>query len=554
MKGEHGMTQVDSTATGRGAQDQRIAEEQEASQREDRLPFAGRAGRLLAFAAGAFAVAFYLRLRYPGVPDPDSFYHLGHAMLYAERGPGTKAFPWIFYSAINQFSGDVGYGFHFLLIPFTLARDPILGIKLAAVFETAAVLITVGLVMRRHRVAYSFAWPFLLIFAAPPLVYTFLMTRPQTLTMGLLAVLISFLVVGSAWGVFLASLAIGFVHLNVFPIVFLVVVVVGLTKLVVARRWEWPKWVAASAGVAAGWLLRPNPLGVLKIERLQIVVHEAARRAHLPLSFGREWEPVTAAALAAFAYFLVLWGIVSVAFLVAAVRRRSAATPEDRTLLWSTLFLSIIFFGVTMLATKRATPLWVSCVVLFAAKAFTSLLHPAQKGKAAFSEEVRIVAAFATAGLAALMVWDGLSSPLTQRAAESPYRMKATAEWLGQHGRAGEIVYNVHWDTFPELFLWNRHSYYVSGLDPIFLYAYDEKMCWKAHHIATNDTGGHTWGTMKMGVGQPEDTYTFVSRDLHASHIVIDSRRTPALQAYLQRDPRFELAFRDGPFAIYSVR
>jgi hypothetical protein len=512
---------------------------------------------LLAYAASACALALFLRLRYPGVPDPDSFYHFGHAALYSEKGLGTKAFPWIFYSVINRFSGDTSYGFHVLLIPFTFTRDPVLGIKLAAVLETAAVLVIASFVMRRHRVTYDFAWPYLLVFAAPPMVYTVLMTRPQTLTMAFFALLLSFLVAGGAWGVFLSSFAIGFVHLSIFPIVALVVLVVAVTKGVVERSYEWHKWVAAVAGVAAGWLMRPNPLGVARIEYSQIVVHEVVRRARVPLSFGREWDPVTGAALATFLYFLVLWASVSMVFAVAALRRRAAARPNDRTLMWSSLVLSIIFFTVTVLATKRATPLWVTCVVVFSGKVFTCILDPREKRPGQLlSQETRLVAAFALAGLFALMVWDGLSAPLARgtTASQDPHRMKATAEWLRRHSRPGELVYNVNWDMFPELFFWNPRDYYVSGLDPIFLYAYDQELYWRAHHIDSDDTAARTCATRDCGKGSQEDTYIFVRRDLAASYVVMDSRRNPALEAYLGQDPRFVLAFRDGPYAVYEVR
>lgn len=512
--------------------------------------------RFLAFTAAAVALALFLRLRYPGVPDPDSFYHFRHAALYTEKGLATKAFPWIFYSVLNRFSGDTGYGFHLLLIPFTFARDGILGIKLAAAFEAAVVLIVVWFVMRRHRVAYHFAWPYLLLFSAPPIVYTVLMTRPQTLTMAFLALLLSFLVTGSAWGVFLSSFAIGFVHLNISPIVAAVVMVVAITKGLVERRCEWHAWVAAVAGVAAGWLIRPNPLGVAKIVYLQTVVHEAVRRAKVPLSFGREWEPVTPTALAAFLYFLVFWAIISVVFLLAALTRRSAAAPNDRTLLWSSFALSVIFFAVTVLATKRATPLWVTCAVVFAGKAFTCALDPGEKSPGRLlGEEARLVAALALAGLFALMVWEGFSAPLARGAAESQdaRRLKASAEWLRQHSRPREIVFNVNWDMFPELFFWNPRNYYVSGLDPIFLYAYDEGLYWKAHHIERDDTAAHTCGTMECGPRSQEATYTFVQSHLRASYIVMDRRRNPALEEYLQGDPRFSLTFRDGPYSIYAV-
>ncbi len=335
--------------------------------------------RAVGFSLVALLVVTVLRLSYPGIPDPDSFYHFRHAALYAQRGLTMSAFPWLVYSIISQFSSDIGYGFHLLLVPFTFLRDPILGVKLGAVFETAAVMIIFYAVMRRHRIAFAFAWPLVLVFLAPPIVYTVLQTRPQTLTMGFSALLLSFLLVGSGWGVFLGSFLISFVHLNIVLIVPILVVVAALAQGLSERRWEWRKWVLTVAGIGAGWLLRPNPLGAARLEYVQVIAHELVRRNKIPLLFGREWEPVSGSALASFSYFLFLWGAIAALFLMALAMRRHDLTPRDRTFLWSSFLLSLIFFIGAVAITKRAVPLWATFAVMFVAQAFTCFLDPREE-------------------------------------------------------------------------------------------------------------------------------------------------------------------------------
>ena len=512
--------------------------------------------RFLMFSAVALVVSLFLQFQSPGIPDPDSFYHFRHAALYADKGLWMTDFPWLAYSIINRYSADIGYGFHFLLIPFTLLGNDVFGLKLAAALACAVVLILVYWVMRRHRVAFDFAWPFLLLFLAPPMVFTFLMTRPQTLTMGFLALLLSFLVLGSPWAVLLASFAISFVHLNVFPVIPAVVLVVGLTQLVTERRWEWRKWLAALGGIGLGWLLRPNPIGVAKLEYVQIVVHELVRHQRTPLMFGQEWTPVSPAALSAFLYFLLFWITTAVVFVIAASLRRIGASPRDRTLLWSSLLLSAVFFAATVLVTKRTTPLWATCAVIFSAKAFTCLLDPLDKRPDRFlKEEARLLIAFSLAAVFALMVWDGVNQHVLQRRWPGipPRRLQAAADWLGRNSRPGDVVFNVDWGLFPELFFWGPQNRYVSGLDPIFLYAYDQSLYWQSHHLAADDTGAYTCGVMVCAPEKREDTYTVLKRDFRASHIVLSPSRSPALDSYLRRDPRFALGFRDAGVAVYKL-
>ena len=84
---------------------------------------------VLGFSLAAVITALILRLSNPTVPDPDTFYHFRHAALYAQKGLSMSAFPWLAYSIVSRFASDIGYGFHVVLIPFTLLSDPVLGLK-----------------------------------------------------------------------------------------------------------------------------------------------------------------------------------------------------------------------------------------------------------------------------------------------------------------------------------------------------------------------------------------------------------------------------------------
>ena len=46
----------------------------------------------------------------------------------------------------------------------------------------------------------------------------------------------------------------------------------------------------------------------------------------------------------------------------------------------------------------------------------------------------------------------------------------AGAAWLRNHVPPGQIVFNTDWDDFPRLFYYDSSHYYVSGLDPNYLY------------------------------------------------------------------------------------
>jgi hypothetical protein len=513
--------------------------------------------RAAAYVLAALAVSVPLRLRTPGIPGLDSYYHFRHADLYVRYGLWMKEFPWLVYSTINKFSGDIGYGFHVFLTPFTLLPDEVLGMKLASAVEAAIVLVALYLVLRRHRVRYAFAWPFYLLFLAPPITYTFIMTRPQTLTMGLMGLLLSFMVKGPAFGVLLSSFALAFFHLNAFPLVLMVVAVTALAKGVVESRWEWGKWLAGLAGIGVGWLLRPNPIGVAQLEYTQIVVHEAARHAQLPLLFGREWTPVAPAALSSFALPIVLW-ICATLYLFAATASPHFKVPANRrTFLWSAISLSALFFVLMVLITKRFTPFWATSAVMVTAAALSLLITPSDDGEYRLSGRgARSAAAAVMAALLGMLAWKGLAPDAAHVSWVSPANrsVQTAAEALRGNGIAGEVVYNVDWGMFPGLFFSNTEDYYVSGLDPIFLYAYDPQLYWKSHHLATGRAVERTYSSQHRNESTAVDTYAFVQEDLRASYIILDRRRYAELDAYLQSDPRFSSVLGEQHVALYAVQ
>jgi len=508
------------------------------------------------FVGAAALVVGLLRLSNPGIPDPDSFYHYRHAAEYLRHGLLSSAFPWLPYTVLSRYASDMGYGFHLFLVPFALLRDPVMAMKLASVAETVIVMGIVYAVLQRRGVRYAAVWPFALVFVSPPIIWTVFQTRPQTLTMGFVALMLSAVVAGSAPGALLAGFLTSFIHLNAIAIVPVVVGVAALVKGVVERRWEWRVWVSAFAGVALGWLLRPNPLGAARIEYVQTVVHETARRQGLPLLFGREWLPVPPAALNSFLFFLTLWLAIAAAVIGAAALRRQRLAARDRTFLWSSLALSVVLFLGMMVVTKRLTPFWATAAVMFCAQGFACCLDPLRREEEqAFGTDGRVVAAFAAMAMLFAMVWTGVSEHVVQRKWRSipPDRLKASAQWIRGRAAPGDIVFNVDWAMFPELFCWDPDRRYVGGLDPIFLYADDPARYWRVHHYQTGEASDRTWTSPSQSPGSAEDTFRVIRDDLDASYVVVAKARQSGLYQWLAGDPRFVLGYEDISFAVFAI-
>jgi hypothetical protein len=53
---------------------------------------------------------------------------------------------------------------------------------------------------------------------------------------------------------------------------------------------------------------------------------------------------------------------------------------------------------------------------------------------------------------------------------------RAGAEWMRANIPPGQIVFNTDWDDFPRLYYYDPSHYYVSGLDPNYLYDQDQDL------------------------------------------------------------------------------
>ncbi len=204
----------------------------------------------------------------------------------------------------------------------------------------------------------------------------------------------------------------------------------------------------------------------------------------------------------------------------------------------------------------RAVDLWGVFAVAFVAGAFTFLLQPPKDPRGSFPTRRQAGIVIALGGLLlAFMFWNGFHQYQRQmpRFSYSPYRFEAAAEWLEAHSAPGEIVFHSHWDLFPDLFFWNTKNRYIGGMDPIFQYAYDPALYWKAHHLWTGKFSSYTCGTPLCGPGSGEDTFTVLRRDFKASFLVLEKNRHAALYAYARSDPRFQLGLEDGEVAVFRL-
>ncbi len=488
----------------------------------------------------------------PNVADLDSFYHIKHAYLYRTQNLFDTSFPWTQYSVIKEYGADLWYGFHIFLVPFTYFPDLILGAKVAGALVTLLTLLFLGWALARLKIKYPFFWPLLFLISGPDVMYRLSMARPHNLSLALGLLVFSFFIAGRWPSVLASSAILAFIHPTMAWLPVLIAGTISLCGLIYGRPVEWPKILASLGGIAIGLLARPNPIGTLKLIYIQTIEIILVKINKIPLYFGREIldfdlrgsEFVGLLQNAGPALMILL-----IALVLFKVSSRTSASIDQKLKILSLTgtTLAAVFMMISLTVARRGYDYSVVLALVAASAIFTLYFTAAPT----HSKKRLMFAAVILSGLLFTNSISGFRGFMAQ--AFAPDYLKESSLWLKNNTRPGEIVFNTRWDLFHGLFFWNTHNYYVNGMDPIFMYAYNPSLYWKNHYLAIDKAGSITCGKIKCTAEEAEDTHTALVDDFKASYLILRKTQTPSLYSHLAGEKKFQLVFENKNEAIFKI-
>jgi len=375
-----------------------------------------------------------------------------------------------------------------------------------------------------------------------------MMIRPQTLSLGFAPVLFAFLVLENPLGAFLASFGITWCHLNFLWFPLLILCCTTVAQLVAEKKSVLRSSLAVILGTASGWILRPNPIGALRLLRVQIIEESLVRNRHIPLRFSVENFPLPPSVV--FGNFGVLLAVCATAIIILALRMGAlrSVPPRRRVVLAGSAILAITFFLLSVFVAGRLYCFWAEFGVLSFAAAVNFLLR---------RQHAQVAVRVAAALLIVMLVYTNYTifGTSTWKAAYArPDALQGVAEWLKGNSNAGDVVFNVTWSDFSPLFFWNRKNYYVAGLDPIFQYSYSPELYWEHHFLASGEAVRRTCDHPPCAEGT-KDVADVLVRDFDARYILLNKKTYPALDSFMRDDHlHFTRVFDDGAEVIFLVR
>ena len=224
--------------------------------------FPAQALALECLAAFVLAALFHtlIELQWPGLADPDAWYHTKIAWLYwtGECPIFGSDFPWTRFSRYNEIRHDWHLGYHLLLIPFVwFGLVP--GGKAAVVASCATLSTVLYGVVRRHGLPAALAGALIVVYTLGSAFHTFRIhaLRPTSLLLATLVLLIHFCGRQRAWATFLCATFL----LLLYNVPHSIVLLAGVTGLVVAlreRRIAWGTGAALLGAVSLTTVIHPG--------------------------------------------------------------------------------------------------------------------------------------------------------------------------------------------------------------------------------------------------------------------------------------------------------
>lgn len=489
----------------------------------------------------AAAVLIFLQYSTNGVfADPDGFYHAKSSQLL-KAGELGQEFPWLYFTTWHYDYANQHYLYHWLLTPFNTVQKLPVSIVLFGLVFVATLIFT----LKKFNLKYVWFWVFLMLIGSTDFLFRINLVKANAISLALLFLIIALVyhwhnkqgrssLVGIAIlsGAFVWTYG-GFVFVPVVLGAYAISVFVSeflqlrfSNKLIVKTLKACLPFLSSIVGIALGMLLHPHHEHIFSLIYDQLFRTGLGAGSVVPA--GNEWLPFNLKwFVESNALILLAWLISFGVYVRSLISSLKTNIKTDPLILWLHL-LAIGLIALTLW--HRRFVEYMGPFLIFAAAA--SLSSKVNKInwtgiKTAFQMWQFKVSAILLIGLIATTGYLNLNHVKNDLLAGEPMnKYKAAAEWIASQSEPGELVLTTQWDQFPQLFYWNSKNYYLVGLDPTFMYIYDQEKYWQWRLIADDEP--EKWES-------PEQLKKIITNDLQSKFVFIDKERNLDVYEYLVR-------------------
>ena len=457
--------------------------------------------RIIQFVIGAVAIAvIFWQLQFSTnsicCGDFDGYYHIKWtrelwSSIKAKSFP--PAFPWLPLTTLGPKEYvDHHLLFHIMQIPFASFRDPRLGAKIGSILFASLAVLSCYWLLLRYNVRYVLVWLLALLACSAPFLFRLNMAKAPPLSIIYLVIAIHLFFQRKYWPLLPVALLFTWTY-DLFLLLVMATVFWVIAIAWTERRFEWRPLVWVVIGCTAGLVI--NPYFPQNLQQLWEHMTIKMVPAEYNTKVGFEWYPYDSWE------FLGNSAVACIAMLVGYI----AFDPGDRHRAQHSVFFLLLATALMIMTArwKRSAEYWPPFAVLFAAFALKPWIDGARGYLTRLPPEVleelrpffdnedswwrrltgdvreilKTVAVAFVALVLGVFLFFNLRSTVEEIGRSSPHSYyRAGTNWMRANIPPGQIIFNTDWDDFPRLFYYNETHYYVSGLDPSYLFDKNPKL------------------------------------------------------------------------------
>ena len=461
-----------------------------------------KAIRVLQFLAGVIAVGIiFWQLQFSTnaicCGDYDGYYHVKWSRdLWdsIKNGSFPPQFPWLPLTTLNPNDYvDHHLLFHIFQIPFVAGSDARLGAKIAtALFASLAVLACYWLLLR-YRIRYPLVWLIALLACSAPFLFRMNMAKAPPFAIIYLIIAIHLFFQRKYWLLLPLSLIFTWTY-DLFVLLLMATFFWVVTVAITEHSIAWRPLLYVVIGCTAGLVI--NPYFPENLQQLWQHITIKLTASEFNTKVGWEWYPYDSWE------FLGNTAVACIAMLVGYI----AFEPSERRRAPNTIFFLLLSTALMIMTArwKRIAEYWPPMAILFAAFSLKPWLEgyrpylsrlpahvleelkpfldregvpPQSEDDWSWRDMVRTVAVATVALVLSIFLFFNLRSVVKEIGQSASHdRYSEGLAWLRTNVPPGQIVFNTDWDDFPRLFYYDPTHYYVSGLDPSYLFDKDPEL------------------------------------------------------------------------------
>lgn len=411
------------------------------------------------------SIVSFLQFINPYLYECDGYYHIRAPYFIREFGLKYD-FKWAQFSTFKKFFSDKELLFHILTLPFTFFKSDIhLQAKIAIIFFSLLFLGTFTFIQNRY-VSKSILT---LSILSLPLSTLFLIyinyLRPKTLAIIFLLFLFYFLINKKLLGIFLISILYALSHIS-FPMAIILATGIEFLRYIYNKEFYIKNLLFLIVGMYIGVFIHPNfPNNIISIHLNAIMVPWNTMFGNLHLDYGMEWNPANTQVVVL--DFLILFIGLFLATIVLITKRPKV---EFHT---ATFFLATGFFFFLSMFSNAYWYFTYPIGLIFLSMFFSDYI----KDKSTPARNIIIAAIGIVIILKAslIKIQDRISNEFTGHI-EWNSHYERMANWMNKHIPPGEIIYHTSWSDSPYFICLNPKDYYLTMLDPIYMYYYSPEI------------------------------------------------------------------------------